>query len=83
MIAVAIVFVAFGIPVICITIIILAKMFLRPGNPDGHPKNGYGSKAATNEETRLIQEIHQSLSKLETRIGSLETIVLQNERTTK
>jgi phage shock protein B len=32
------------------------------------------------EETRLIQEIHQGLSKMEKRIEALETILLDPER---
>ena len=61
-----------GIPVLCITLVILAVV-LRSGN--SAKKRG---KLA--EETRLIQEMHQQLGKLETRIESLETIVLEPER---
>lgn len=33
------------------------------------------------DETRLIQEIHQGLTKMEGRIESLETLLLDQERT--
>lgn len=49
----------------------------------GMIKSGFSErkhrKSDTNE-TRLIQEMHQSLSKLEDRIEALETILLDRER---
>lgn len=35
------------------------------------------------EDTRLIQEMHQKLQKMEERVGSLETILLDKERREK
>jgi phage shock protein B len=35
------------------------------------------------EDTRLIQEMHQQLQKMEDRVGSLETILLDRERRDK
>ena len=45
---------------------------------------GGGSKRSGKteaEETRLIQEIHHGLVKMESRIESLETLLLDSERT--
>jgi phage shock protein B len=38
-----------------------------------------GPQMETNE-ARMIQEIHQGLSKMEKRVESLETIILEHER---
>jgi len=38
-----------------------------------------GRQMETNE-ARMIQEIHQNLSKMEKRIESLETVILERER---
>ena len=35
------------------------------------------------EDTRLIQEMHRQLQKMEDRVGSLETILLDKERKDK
>ena len=35
------------------------------------------------EDTRLIQEMHQKLQKMEDRVGSLETILLDKDRREK
>ena len=35
------------------------------------------------EDTRLIQEMHQQLQKMEDRVGSLETILLDKDRRDK
>ncbi len=43
----------------------------------GSSKRSGGSEA---DETRLIQEIHQGLVKMESRIESLETLLLDSER---
>ncbi len=45
---------------------------------------GGGSKGSAKvqaDETRLIQEIHQGLVKMESRIESLETLLLDEDRT--
>ena len=44
------------------------------GSPPKH------SKQNRDEETRLIQEIYQGLSKMENRVEALETIMLDHER---
>lgn len=35
------------------------------------------------EETRMIQEMHQNLTRLESRIDALETILLEREHATR
>lgn len=35
-------------------------------------------KKARDEETRMIQEFHQDLARMETRIEALETILMEN-----
>lgn len=40
---------------------------------------GKGRQMETNE-ARMIQEIHQGLSKMEKRVESLETVILERER---
>jgi phage shock protein B len=41
--------------------------------------NSSGPGAADSDEARLIQEIYQGLEKLEQRIESLETILMDNQ----
>lgn len=70
-----------GIPVICGTLVKLAKI-MRGESVDEKPSRKAGPadiKMDTAEETRLIQEIHRGLNRLESRLDSLETIVLQSE----
>lgn len=52
---------------ICGTVLIILKA----------RKSGQG--AADSEETRIIQEIYQSLERMEERIESLETILTQDQ----
>jgi len=56
-----------GLSVACGTLVILALLL----------RNGGQRRSATGEETRMIQQMHQGLSKLEKRIESLETILLE------
>ncbi len=65
------IFCIFGLPVLCVTLIIVIKILRGPAR-----------KAANLdiEETRLIQEMHHSLSRFEERIEALETIVLEHEK---
>ncbi len=44
---------------------------------------GGGDSGREMEDTRLIQEIHRQLQKMEERVGSLETILLDKERRDK
>jgi len=64
-------FIVVGIPVICLTAITLTK--LKRG------RRGKGGSGLDAEEARLVQELHQGLSRLEKRIESLETIVLERK----
>jgi len=41
---------------------------------------GTGDRASQTEDTRIIQEIYQGLSRLEQRIESLETILAERRR---
>lgn len=81
MIPILIVFIVVGIPVICGTLIKLAKIMR--GDPVDEPKASRsrksGDASAPVDEARLIQEIHRGLTRLESRLDALETIVLQNE----
>ncbi len=43
-------------------------------------KSSKTNKAGQAEEARLMQEIYQSLSRMEKRIASLETILFDSER---
>ena len=61
-----------GLPVLCVTLVIIVAM-LRKG-----PRRKRDRIEA--DETRLIQELNQGINKLESRIDSLETILLENER---
>ncbi len=42
-------------------------------------KNGDRDEAAQAEETKLMQELHQGLSRMEKRIEALETILLERQ----
>lgn len=61
--------VVIGLPVLCVTAVIIAAL-MAPGRR---------SRQADPEETRMIQEMHRGIEKLERRIDSLETIVLEHE----
>lgn len=62
------VFIVIGIPVICATAIVIA--FILKGK----------SNQLTADETRTLQEIHQGLIKMEKRIDSLESIVIDRDK---
>ena len=80
LIPVLIVFTVIGIPVICGTLIKLAKI-MRGEEPDAARSHRDRKKhpMSNADETELIQQIHQSLNRLESRIESIETIVLDTE----
>jgi phage shock protein B len=65
---------ALGIPIVSIlsgTVIALAKMLRgERGGADG----------PSEEETRLIQQMHHQLERMEERIEALETILIETER---
>lgn len=75
LVPVLIVFIAVGLPVLSVTLIKLARI-LRD------PNSGRSVSSDDNEtdDLQLIQDMHRSLERLEKRIDSLETIVLEREK---
>jgi hypothetical protein len=66
-----IVFIVVGLPVLSATLIKLAKII------KGEPTScGKGNSHSSREEAEIVQDIHQLVSRLEKRIDSLETIVI-------
>jgi len=63
-----IVFIVIGIPVLCGTAIAMKKM-------------GANSKSSKTdaEEAKIMQELHKGLTKMEKRIESLETIIIDKK----
>lgn len=68
-----VIIVVIGLPVICGTLIALTAMFF------SHKKR-MGSTDLAEEETQIMQEMHQSLIRMEKRIDSLETIYFELDR---
>ena len=66
-----IIFIVVGIPVICGSIVSMNKM--------GRGKRSRSIQQLDAEETRLMQEIHQSLSRMEKRVEALETIIINKK----
>lgn len=65
----------FGIPIVgilCGTIVELAKMLRR--------SEGHHGGVQSAEETRLMQQMHRQLERMEERIEALETILIERER---
>lgn len=54
------------------TIFLLGVKIVKGGGPQG--------RAATSDEARLAQELYQGLERLEERVESLETLLLERER---
>ncbi|MCC5805868.1 MAG: hypothetical protein JJU00_06020 [Opitutales bacterium] len=69
LVPVLIVFIVVGLPIMGAFMIALAKILKSDG------KNSGGGLSET-EETRLVQDIHRSLNKLEARIDTLEAVIL-------
>lgn len=61
-----------GLPIVCGTLICLVKI-LRGGG-------GKKRRQTEAEEARLIQQIHRDVTRLESRIESIETIVMEYNR---
>lgn len=70
-IGVIIVFIIFGIPSICITLVVMLAML-----------RGRNRKSSNNDEddTRIIQQMNRTLNDLEDRIETLETILIDREK---
>jgi phage shock protein B len=54
-------------------VILVAIRIIKGGSP-------HGGDAMSSEETRVIQEIYQGLSRMEERVEALETILLDQHR---
>ncbi|OPZ72950.1 MAG: Phage shock protein B [Verrucomicrobia bacterium ADurb.Bin474] len=68
-----IVLIVIGLPVICGTLITLTLIIL-------HAMKKQRSGSPSSDETRILQELHQSLLRLEKRIDALETIYFETDR---
>ncbi|MGM0431181.1 MAG: phage-shock protein [Spirochaetota bacterium] len=67
-----IVFIVIGLPVICLTILFLAKIIIRQGNEK--------KKNNQNEDEAVIEEIYHGLRDLRRRVENLETILHSQDR---
>lgn len=66
-----IVFIVIGLPVICLTILFLAKMIMKQGNVN--------RKKHQDEDLEIIEEIYHGMKDLHKRVDNLETI-LRNQK---
>lgn len=72
LVAVAIVFIVVGLPVMAFTLITLAKILKgTTGSSETHPAG---------DDAELIQQIYHGLNRMEKRIEALETIIIDRER---
>jgi phage shock protein B len=83
LIPILIVFIVVGIPVICGTLISLAKIMRGKDDDRKSGRRHRGHRRGSDEpdaqsEAELIQEIHRGLTRLENRIEALETIVISD-----
>jgi phage shock protein B len=65
-----------GLPVICGTILIMTSMLLAAMKKKH-------SEDLSSEDAQILQEMHQSLIRMEKRIDSLETIYFELDRNVK
>mgnify|MGYP001823968301 CR=1 FL=1 len=84
-IPIAIVFIVVGLPILCGTLIKLAKII--KGEQVSEKFDIFDSKSKSKksagpdkEEAQLVQEINQLVTRLEKRIDALETIVIDKTR---
>jgi len=70
LVPVLIVFIVVGLPILSATLIKLARIIKGESG-----SSGTGKGTVSQDETELIQDIHRTLTRLEKRIDSLETIV--------
>ena len=73
---IAILLIAVGLPVVCGTMIIITFMVLSS-------RKMRKEKNMSADETRILQEMHQSLLRMEQRIDALETIYFDTEKKNK
>ena len=71
LIPVLVVFIVIGLPILSATLIKLAKII--KGDQGSHSDGG---PASNKEEAEIVQDIHELVTRLEKRIDSLETIVI-------
>lgn len=72
-IAVLIVFIVIGIPIICVTLIVLAKI-LKGSNSSGSSASGHA------DDLKILTELNRNLSRMEERIEALETIIIERQK---
>ncbi len=82
---IAIVFIVVGLPILCGTLLKLAKIIRGEsvsGSVDAFSGKSNSKKSANSnkEEAELVQEINQLVTRLEKRIDALETIVIDKTR---
>lgn len=65
----------FGVATILLTLGAIPYMIIRAARGGGSKKTGAQAAA----ETRLIQEIHHGLTKMEGRVEALETLLMDDE----
>jgi len=80
-IPIGVLFVLVGIPVICGTLIKLARII--KGDSGGGSKQSNKSSVSESDEIELMNSIHRSLNRLEKRIDAIETIVIEKETNKK
>lgn len=71
--AIIIVLIVIGLPIMAFTLIKLAKIIT------GEARS-WRERDGDAEETKIIQQLHLTLTKLEQRMDSLETIVLEKHK---
>lgn len=79
-IPIAIVFIVVGLPVLCGTLIKLAKIIKGEPNESGSGNNRNSNPGTDKQEAEVVQEINQLVTRLEKRIDALETIVLDQAK---
>jgi len=76
LVPVLVVFIVIGLPIILVFVLSLVKTL------KGDARKGI-SREASEEETRLIQQMYHSVARMEERIEVLEDIVLERARRRK
>jgi hypothetical protein len=77
LIPVLVVFICVGLPVLSLTLIKLAKIIKGESTSCGKSSN---KEVSGREEAEIVQDINQLVSRLEKRVESLETIVLDQSK---
>lgn len=61
-----------GIPVVCSTVLKIVKQF--------HERENNMSAKLDDEEAQILHDLHKGLDRMEKRIASLETIIMEKKR---